>query len=419
MRVNERLMGVLALAAVGTCQFYSGEGTTYGPPDGGDSAFTGNCALMKPLDLAPRFHAALNNFQWSTGIHCGRCVEVQCVDPRCTSQEKVLGQITDRCPECQFGDLDMSLPMFNKATGLNTDRPKIKWQFVNCPVSGGVQVCAKSGSSKYWLYIQASNALNGVAKMKINGGDAPSFDASYYFKSQVLNVELSDTMVDMTSHSGETISTKVSLQADQCTQIPQQFTVGVVPGPPVPPPSPSPSPSPSPNPSTSPPPSPSPSPSTSAPTTEAPKTTTPAPTTSGTPSPTTGAPTTGTPEPTTVALTTVVATTTVTPTTELPLETLPAANSSTPVATSAPVVARKTDAVEVVVQSSAGAGANVTNYLVAGASFLVVVAAVVLVVVVKRSRRKYMQEKESDASFDGPIMRYGHSETSQANVAIL
>ncbi|RQM29034.1 hypothetical protein B5M09_003212 [Aphanomyces astaci] len=218
------VLGGLALAGTTHAQF-NGVATTYGPPDG-ESPQGGNCALMTWLDFAPRFHAALNDKQWSSGVHCGRCVLVTCTDPRCTSRESVLGQVTDRCPECAHGDLDMSLPMFHKITGYNTDRLTIHWDFVDCPVSGGVQVCAKSGSSKHWLYIQASNAVNGVASMNINGAPAPIFSSAYYFMSQALGVELANTVVSMTSHGGDTIDVKVQLEADKCTQIPQQFAKG-------------------------------------------------------------------------------------------------------------------------------------------------------------------------------------------------
>ncbi|OQS07501.1 hypothetical protein THRCLA_00494 [Thraustotheca clavata] len=440
--IMRSLLVLFAVAATTVRGQYTGEGTTYGPPDGGDPG-TGNCALMKYLDIAPKFHAAMNNFQWETGAHCGRCVQVQCNDPRCTSSESVVGQITDRCPECQHGDLDMSLPMFNKITGMTTGRPKIKWQFVNCPVQGGVQICAKSGSSQFWLYIQASNALNGVSKMSINGANAPLFSSSYYFMSQVNGVQLSDTKVSITSPSGETITTSVSLQADQCTQISQQFTQGVGPAP-APAPS-SDSPKPSPSPAT---PAPTQAPTqapTKAPTdapTQAP-TKTPAPTTTPTTTQTattTPASTTGTPAPTqtTVAPTTPLTTTVpvvtngtetssptseateATETSETPVSTLiPASTAASAESISSAPQPTSTGGVEISVKASSGSDSSMTTYLVAGAGALVLVAAVVLVFVVKRSRQKYLEEKESDASFDGPIMRFSRSETSHANVAIL
>ncbi|KAF0687751.1 Aste57867_20535 [Aphanomyces stellatus] len=221
-------MQILVLAlCISTAASFSGIATTYGPPNG-ESPHGGNCALMSWLDFAPQFHVALNNDQYGSGGHCGRCVSVTCTDPRCTNKgTAVVGQITDRCPECKSGDLDMSLPMFQKITGFTTDRLQISWTFVDCPVQGGVQVCAKSGSSKDWLYVQPANTVGGVQSMKINGGDAPIFPSSFYYISTVLHtVELATTQVVMTSYSGETISTTVALTADKCTQIPQQFQGG-------------------------------------------------------------------------------------------------------------------------------------------------------------------------------------------------
>ncbi|RHY43185.1 hypothetical protein DYB38_002971 [Aphanomyces astaci] len=212
------------LCSIGVTSAFTGIATTYGPPDG-ESPQGGNCAMMKWLPLAPQFHVAINDNQYDTGANCGRCVSVTCVDARCQSKRTVLGQVTDRCPECSQGDLDMSLPMFQQVTGFTTDRLAISWEFVDCPVTDGVQVCAKDGSSIHWLYVQPGNTLNGVKSMRINGGDAPLFGSAYYFMSTVLGtVDLSQTQVEMTSHSGQTIKATVALVANQCTQISQQFS---------------------------------------------------------------------------------------------------------------------------------------------------------------------------------------------------
>ncbi|RHY94677.1 hypothetical protein DYB37_007160 [Aphanomyces astaci] len=212
------------LCSIGVTSAFTGIATTYGPPDG-ESPQGGNCAMMKWLPLAPQFHVAINDNQYDTGANCGRCVSVTCVDARCQSKRTVLGQVTDRCPECSQGDLDMSLPMFQQVTGFTTDRLAISWEFVDCPVTDGVQVCAKDGSSIHWLYVQPGNTLNGVKSMRINGGDAPLFGSAYYFMSTVLGaVNLSQTQVEMTSHSGQTIKATVALVANQCTQISQQFS---------------------------------------------------------------------------------------------------------------------------------------------------------------------------------------------------
>ncbi len=213
----------LVLHAKHTSATFRGDGTTYGPP-AGQNPQGGNCNLMNWLDIAPKYHVALNEPQYGRGAHCGRCVEVQCVDTRCTSNEKVIAQITDRCPECKEGDLDMSLPLFNKVTGFSTDRLKIMWSFVDCPVRGGIQVCAKDGSNPYWLSVQACNTVNGVTSMKIMESKADFMPGAYYFLSKASNNPLEAIKIEMTSATGETINAAVSLVPGQCTVINQQFT---------------------------------------------------------------------------------------------------------------------------------------------------------------------------------------------------
>ncbi|CAK4685121.1 unnamed protein product [Aphanomyces euteiches] len=206
-----------------TAGTFSGDGTTYGDGDPGN----GNCALMKYLPSATAYHVALNNDQYDSGANCGRCVKLSCTDSRCKNTAPVVAQIVDRCPECKQGDLDMSLQLWNAVTGYPSDRVKITWDYVDCDVQGGIQVCAKEGSSIYWLYVQPGNTRTGVQSMKINGADAPIFSSAYYFMSTVLNtIPLSQTTVEMTAYTGETIKATVSLTANQCTQIPQQFKGG-------------------------------------------------------------------------------------------------------------------------------------------------------------------------------------------------
>ncbi|ETW09020.1 hypothetical protein H310_01490 [Aphanomyces invadans] len=217
-----------AFCLVDAARTYAGLSSTYGGPDG-VNATSGNCAPMHPLPNATLYHVAMNDKQYNSGLHCGRCVQIECKDPRCTSNRTVLAQVTDRCPECKFGDLDLTLPLFNELTGHFTDKYKIEWQFVDCPTNGGIVVCAKEGSSKFWLYVQPMNTVSGVKEMKVNGGAAPPFLPCFYFMTTKLGVELEETEVEMTSWAGETIKTKVALKAAACTQITQQFTRGLPP----------------------------------------------------------------------------------------------------------------------------------------------------------------------------------------------
>ncbi|KAF0686376.1 Aste57867_21820 [Aphanomyces stellatus] len=421
---------------------YTGLSSTYGGPQGVDAS-TGNCGPMAALPSATMYHVAMNDPQYNTGLNCGRCVSIQCTDPRCKSNKVMMAQVTDRCPECKSGDLDMTLPLFQELTGYQTDKYAISWSFVDCPVNGGIQVCAKDGSSKFWLYVQPMNTVSGVRSMKINGGSADPFPSNYYFMATSLGVELGQTHVEMTSWAGETIKTTVSLTAGGCTQIPQQFTKGLPTsdgGAPAPAPS-----------SNNPPPT-TPVVTTATPTTTtAPPTTTAAPTTTFPPTTTTAAPTTTTATPTTTTVTPEPTTTsaynftteatnsslvssvdasatnhsssdrTVSSADEATTAVPASATGSDAIATSAsgpPTTAtpiNKSGEVVVNVKSQQESSNDTTYYILAGAggAFCLAVAAVLFVV--KKSRENYMNEKESDM-VDGQLARFGESNTGRNKI---
>ncbi|KDO20989.1 hypothetical protein SPRG_13882 [Saprolegnia parasitica CBS 223.65] len=200
-----------------------GRATTYGGVDGVD-VNSGNCGLMDWIENAKTFHAAINQAQWASGTNCGRCVQVTCVDDRCPTKTPVLGQVSDQCHGCADGSLDLTLPFFQKVTGATTDSFAISWRFVDCPVSGGVKVCAKAGSNPHWLALQPANARHGVAKMSINGAASNLFSTSsnFFFMAKG-HIDFGAAKVEMTSIAGETISATVSLTAGQCTELPHQF----------------------------------------------------------------------------------------------------------------------------------------------------------------------------------------------------
>ncbi|OQR97507.1 hypothetical protein ACHHYP_10896 [Achlya hypogyna] len=226
----------------------TGIATTYGGPEGSPPG-DGNCNLMDWLPMSSKgYHVAINNEQWGLGMHCGRCVQIKCVDKACSSFPPAIAQITDRCPGCPYGDLDMALPVFKAVTGQSTGRLQVSWTFVDCPVDGGIKVCAKSGSSQWWLALQATNTVNGVQAMNINDGTSALLGGTAYYFLAKNSGALSSTRVTLTSFSGDTITTTVGLAAGQCTQISQQFqSSGGAPQPqPQPQPAPQPAPAPAP-----------------------------------------------------------------------------------------------------------------------------------------------------------------------------
>ncbi|ETI32000.1 hypothetical protein L917_20229 [Phytophthora nicotianae] len=204
-----------AMALAGGDTYFTGDGTSY--TLGQVSA--GNCNFMYDPGVGDNY-AALNNEQWDSTHNCGRCAEVSCDDARCsdTTSTQVV-YIVDRCPECKQGDLDLSPTVFKTLTGSDPSRYTIKWKFVDCPVSGNIEYCTKSGSSSSWLAIQPANFANGVASMKIANQDVTMVDSCYYYLlNGGSNVDMSAVSVELTSFSGETVTETLSLTADNCTE---------------------------------------------------------------------------------------------------------------------------------------------------------------------------------------------------------
>jgi expansin (peptidoglycan-binding protein) len=96
---------------------YSGEATYY-PADG-----RGACGFSQTSDP---YLAAMNQAQYKKAL-CGSCAHV--VGP----QGDVIVKITDLCPGCSYGDLDLSEQAFAAIAKLSAGRVKIAWSFVQCP----------------------------------------------------------------------------------------------------------------------------------------------------------------------------------------------------------------------------------------------------------------------------------------------
>jgi expansin len=101
----------------GPVEEFEGEATYY------DANGTGACGFPASNDFLV---AAINDEQYSKA-NCGRCVEVT------GPTGKVVVRITDKCPGCSSGDLDLSQTAFGKIAKLSAGRIAIKWHFVTCP----------------------------------------------------------------------------------------------------------------------------------------------------------------------------------------------------------------------------------------------------------------------------------------------
>lgn len=140
--------------------WYEGEGTHYGGIAGGEG---GHCGL--PVDSGDRYHAALNHTQYASSVACGACVRV--LGPKGT----VILKIVDECPECKFGDIDVTTAVFPELAELKDGRIKIKWQYVPCTQLNDIKVVFAPGSGPYFFKAQFRDFLYPLAKVEYKKAD--------------------------------------------------------------------------------------------------------------------------------------------------------------------------------------------------------------------------------------------------------
>ncbi|SQD95697.1 MULTISPECIES: expansin EXLX1 family cellulose-binding protein [unclassified Parafrankia] len=132
----------------------TGPATHYGA-DGG-----GNCMFDRLTDPAMPV-VAMNELDYETARACGAYIEV--TGPGGTTVVKV----TDRCPECGPGHLDLSQQAFARIAGGVPGLVDVTWRLVSPADIGSVQFRVKEGSSAYWLAIQVRNHRNPVVSLEV------------------------------------------------------------------------------------------------------------------------------------------------------------------------------------------------------------------------------------------------------------
>jgi len=145
-------------------QWFEGEGTHYG---GGGGGAGGHCGI--PVATGDIYHAALNHAQYAGSVACGACVRI--LGPKGT----VVLKIVDECPECKFGDIDMTTAVFPQLAQMKDGRIKIKWQYVPCSEMTDIKVFFDAGSSPYYFKAQFRDFLYPLAKVEYKKQDG-SYD---------------------------------------------------------------------------------------------------------------------------------------------------------------------------------------------------------------------------------------------------
>ncbi|WP_307875407.1 expansin EXLX1 family cellulose-binding protein [Frankia nepalensis] len=133
---------------------YSGPATHYGA-DGG-----GNCMFDRLSDPAMPV-VAMNELDYENARACGAYLEV--TGPGGSTVVKV----TDRCPECGAGHLDLSRQAFDRIAGGVPGLVNVTWRLVSPAGLGPVQYRIKDGSSAYWLAIQVREHRNPVVSLEV------------------------------------------------------------------------------------------------------------------------------------------------------------------------------------------------------------------------------------------------------------
>jgi expansin (peptidoglycan-binding protein) len=156
---------------------YSGEGTYYDIAQFGNF---GNCSIENN-EFNPFLIGAMNASQYGKADFCGSCVLIN------GPKGSVKVHIIDQCPECKFGDIDLSPQAFDYLAPRVDGRIKISWKLVPCDVSGPIQFYFKEGSNQWWTAVQIRNHRNKIAKLEIWKGsayvDVPRQDYNYFLAS--------------------------------------------------------------------------------------------------------------------------------------------------------------------------------------------------------------------------------------------
>lgn len=162
---------------------FKGEGTYYNIALFGNF---GNCSIENEK-FQPFLIGAMNAKQYGMADYCGACVQI-------TGPKGIVKvHIIDQCPECAFGDIDLSPEAFDYLAPRIDGRIPISWHVVPCQTSNSIQYYFKEGSSQYWTAVQVRNHRNPIAKFEYKNANnifitVPRLDYNYFVQSSGMGV---------------------------------------------------------------------------------------------------------------------------------------------------------------------------------------------------------------------------------------
>ncbi len=141
-------------------EWFSGEGTQYGGIAGTDG---GNCGIFVEED--DFYHCAMNHAQYDSSSACGGCVQI--IGPI----GEITVQVVDRCPECKFGDIDLSTGAFEMIAKLEDGRVPIRWKYVPCDGGDDIKIRFAAGTSQFYFKGIFYNTRHRIAKVEYRKED--------------------------------------------------------------------------------------------------------------------------------------------------------------------------------------------------------------------------------------------------------
>lgn len=123
----------------------------------------GACALPSS-PVWDTLYAAINKLEYRGSQPCGECLMVS------NHRDSVVVRVSDRCPGCKPGGLDLSPAAFRRLAPLGAGRIDIRWRPVACPDSV-LTISRTRGSSKFWSSLQVGGLPWPVDSLAVASSD--------------------------------------------------------------------------------------------------------------------------------------------------------------------------------------------------------------------------------------------------------
>ena len=157
-------------AAIVAVPVLTGTATHYAPTP------QGNCSYPSPP--SDGLYAALPPSEYANGAACGEYLDVTT-----PAGGTVRAEVTDQCPQCAAGHVDLSEAAFSRLAPLPAGLINVSYHVVpNPPLPAPVSIAVKDGSSANWLGLLPVNTGNPLASVQVQnaGGGWDSLTRSGY-----------------------------------------------------------------------------------------------------------------------------------------------------------------------------------------------------------------------------------------------